>query len=331
VPPRSTEPILGAIDCLQYRNDTAVGAAIALPPRDGAETLMPNTVPQKSLAMVTMLYNEPDFLPRWLDYYGRQVGLENCYVIDHGSNDGSTQDLRGANHIRIPRSPMDEIKRSAFVSELVNSLLKWFDFVAYTDVDEFLVVDPARFSSLRDYCTKTDHDVTTAFGFNVIHRMHQNVPITAGQTILSQRRWLFPNSSMAKPLLTRIPLQWPGGFHSWNGPAVFDGLFNFHLAYFDFDITMRRQAKRRSVEWAAHFTPGHHVADDAAIQQQMEHNSAKPEVLDISLDENCQHMQRFIRRIILSQNGRDNNPYKIDMNIWGNSIWYLPDRFCNSL
>ncbi len=53
--------------------------------------------------MVTMAYNEATMLPLWLRHYERQVGAENCYVLDHGSSDGSTVGIN-ANLIRLPRT-----------------------------------------------------------------------------------------------------------------------------------------------------------------------------------------------------------------------------------
>jgi len=40
-----------------------------------------------------MAYNESFYLKRWYRWYGSQLGIENCFVLDHGSDDGSTDDL----------------------------------------------------------------------------------------------------------------------------------------------------------------------------------------------------------------------------------------------
>ena len=69
------------------------------------------------LAAVTMAYNEPDYTDIWCRHYARQVGLENCYVIDHGSDDGTTEQLGAVNVIRIPRSPKDNEVRARLVSD----------------------------------------------------------------------------------------------------------------------------------------------------------------------------------------------------------------------
>ncbi len=60
-------------------------------------------MPKQGLAVVTMCYNEPDFLPIWLDYYRRQVPVEHLYVVDHGSDDGSTSVIPSLRHRKFQR------------------------------------------------------------------------------------------------------------------------------------------------------------------------------------------------------------------------------------
>src|SRR5581483_1471923 len=121
------------------------------------------------IAAVTMVYNEAHFLPRWIRHYAAQVGAGNCTVIDHGSDDGCTDALPGVNLLRIPRSPTDEVERARFLSGFCASLLSWYDWVIYTDVDEFLVADPDHFASLPDLLAASAHPVITSIGFNLHH------------------------------------------------------------------------------------------------------------------------------------------------------------------
>jgi hypothetical protein len=100
--------------------------------------VVPNSTCPK-VAAVTMVYNEDVYLPIWMKHYSRQVGVENCYVVDHGSTDGSTENLGRCNVLRIPRSPYDPFKQSAFNSEFCSSLLHWYDWVVYSDVDELVM------------------------------------------------------------------------------------------------------------------------------------------------------------------------------------------------
>ena len=65
------------------------------------------------VAAVTMVFNEKGKLPIWTRYYGAQLSPGQCYIIDHGSTDGSTDNLGGFNQIRLPRSPQDNEKRTS--------------------------------------------------------------------------------------------------------------------------------------------------------------------------------------------------------------------------
>ena len=45
------------------------------------------------VAALTMMHNETVWAPVWARHYAREVGAENCLVLDHGSTDGSTDGL----------------------------------------------------------------------------------------------------------------------------------------------------------------------------------------------------------------------------------------------
>jgi len=98
------------------------------------------------ICAITNVFNEKLFLPKWLSYYGGQIGIENCLVIDDNTTDGSTDDLLGANRIRIPKAPFDDIRRANMISDIANGMLRSYDCVLYSDCDELLVADPRRFA-----------------------------------------------------------------------------------------------------------------------------------------------------------------------------------------
>src|ERR1700760_247982 len=107
------------------------------------------------LAVSTMVYNEPIFLALWLKYYSRQLGAENCYVVDHGSDDYSTRAVEGRCPVlRLPRTPHDDGQRVRIMGKFTESLLELYERVIYVDVDEFIVPDPRFFSGLLDFCAQ---------------------------------------------------------------------------------------------------------------------------------------------------------------------------------
>ena len=217
------------------------------------------------LAVVTMSYNEPDFLPVWAAHYRATVGAEHCYLIDHGSDDHSVAAACPLQVARLPRSPLDENWRAHIVSEQCSKLLARYDAVAYTDVDELLVADPRRFKGLIDLSAAAETDVLTAFGSNIL-QVPSDAPIDLGRPISAQRHWTRPYSSLCKPALIRRPVRWSPGFHVADAPSVFGGLYLFHIAYADHGITARRQAKRRGVPRSPGHGSHHDIAPDDMVR-----------------------------------------------------------------
>ena len=212
-------------------------------------------------AVLTMVYNEPHFMPMWSKYYSSQVGASNCYVVDHGSDDGSTENLGLINKIRIPRSPMDDFKRSKFISELASSLLHWYENIIYVDSDEFLVANPFKYGNLDDYCSANQNSVVTAFGLN-IHQIKTDLPLVDNLSILSQRSFARFAAAMCKPLITKIPINWTPGFHSSDHETVFNDIFLMHLHHYDTQNSLKRLNKTRNMQWATLSAGSHQRVSD---------------------------------------------------------------------
>jgi hypothetical protein len=222
------------------------------------------------VAGVTMVYNEKNKLPIWTKYYGAQLSAASCYIIDHGTTDGSTDNLAGFNKIRLARSPQDDEKRTLFVSEIVSALLRYYDYVFYTDCDEILVADPRKFVGIVDYCEKSKPDYITSIGIDVLHRVPEEGPLNPENAVLAQRRYGHYSSAMNKPNLTSKPVKWWPGFHSREVPAKFGDLFLFHLRYADITQTLQRLALTREMAWVKENAGEHQRVSDQNMIQMIE-------------------------------------------------------------
>lgn len=200
---------------------------------------------------MTMVYNEGRAVQRWIEYYANQVGASNCFIVDHGSDDGSTASVAPVSVLKIPRSPHDDARRAQSISHLANSLLFWYDYVIYVDCDEFLVADPRKYKNLQEYCEIVKPDYVTSIGINVIHIRSKETGLVAGKPILSQRSYGMFVSPMCKPSLTGIPVLWNPGFHFRDKPALFGDIFLFHLRYADADEALTRLTITRNMSWQA--------------------------------------------------------------------------------
>lgn len=300
-----------------YPRDS-VAADTGIVRRAGSHIVTPRT-----LAVVTMAFNEPDMLPLWLRHYTAQVGAAHCYVIDDGSDDGSTDAVAPANLIRLPRQASDDARRTAFVSEFCASLLRYYDHVAYADTDEIIVADPRHWRSLPEFCVATGHDVVTAIGLDVHHVARDEAPLDPSLPITAQRRWAQPLSAMCKPMMTRRPLRWTPGFHGADVAPAFDHLFNFHLGHCDRDVAFRRQAKRRATDDAVASSCR---IDDARLAEMLQAWSDLPPVANVDLDSDCLDTRRFVRDV-LARSRREGDLYHTDPGLCVPQLWRIPGRF----
>ena len=281
----------------------------------------------KKIAAVTMAYNEPDFLPIWARHYGAQVGAKHCYVVDHGSDDGSTEALGEVNIARIPRSPQDEERRARFISRFCTSLLDWYDWVIYTDVDEIALPDPRFYASFAEFCEVVVPEVVTAVGLNVQHVPAIEPPVDLARPVTEQRRWVRFSSAMCKAVLVRRAVEWAPGFHCVaDAPVVFDQLYLFHLRWFDRDAGLRRLAKTRSMAWSGLVMPWQ-VLSDAELVAMIDAIAALPRREGVAFDTGIPPLRDLIGTLLEGAKGREHDRYKFDLTLDASELWEIPARF----
>ncbi|NHN84304.1 glycosyltransferase family 2 protein [Acetobacter musti] len=281
-----------------------------------------------SLAVVTMAYNEGELLPVWCRHYAAAVGAERCYVIDHGSSDGSTEALGGVNRIRIPRSPQDDTRRTRFISEFCASLLNWYDAVIHVDVDELLVANPDHFPSLAAYAACVEPGgVRTAIGFDVVHALDGEPAIDWSLPVSEQRHWLRFSSAMCKPVLIRRSVAWAPGFHCIDEAPAFDDLYLFHLRYADQPSGLARLARTRRQPWASAEAGQHQRMADADWDAMLRGMSGLSRRDDIVLGRDDVTLEHWLGRVMESTVFRRDELYRLDLHISGDELWRLPSRF----
>ena len=278
----------------------------------------------KQVAAVTMVYNEPEYLPIWCSYYGAEFGPEHCYIIDHGSDDGSTSGLSDFNVIRIPRSPKDNDRRTRFVSQFCSSLLEWYDLFVHTDVDEILV--PVKARTLLSYLLSSEVTTMSAYGLDIHHDPSTEPEICLHKPISWQRRWVRFSSSMCKVVASSSPITWSAGFHSANAPLRFAELYLFHLRYFDLNLGLRRLSRTRAMPWARADAGSHQRVEDAGFERLMMQVAGLPKLTDVSLSPDETPLSRYISKVRSSEVDYTSNAYNLDLHIFGDHLWELPSK-----
>jgi hypothetical protein len=205
---------------------------------------------QTVAAAVTMVRDDAFFLTAWLRHYGETLGRENCYVINHGRGEVVNDLAKGCNIIGIPGDPHKnfDMKRWRLLNNLVGGLKGYYRHVIVGDVDELVVLDPARGQGLLEYLALTpEKQVLTPLGLEVIHRPElEAAPIT--DRIIGPRRHVRVAPHYSKPCIISVGTKIARGGHFTQYPTLNapDDLYLFHLKFCDFaayaEVMDRRNA-----------------------------------------------------------------------------------------
>lgn len=209
------------------------------------------------IAAITVVRDEAAMLPRWVGYYGDQLGMENLVVVDDRSTDGSTADLpcRVIQHDGFPEGRFEKA-RMVLVSRLAAELLQDHDAVVFSDADEFLLADPDSYDGLSDYVAQhPERQVAAGLGLNVVHHLDREAALVAGQPVLGQRQYAKFVSKICKPSLKRVDAAWVKASHGIRAPYVPDrGLLMVHLKFADIELLRHTADLRHAVREEAGLT-----------------------------------------------------------------------------
>ena len=163
---------------------------------------------------------------------------------------------------------------------------------------------------------------------NYANSIDHESDLDINKPILSQRTYAAPTRTMCKPSLIRRRVSWSPGFHSYDGPLQFGGLFLFHLAYMDQHMAMTRQLKRHTQFYPSEdrATP-HHQVDTATVQSWMEGWSRHPAIDSATFRADCPHLSKFISDMIVSNDRREGGIYGFNMSVNPQEKWRIPERF----
>ena len=275
------------------------------------------------LAALTMVYNEPVWAPVWVRHYARQVGPENCFVLDHGSSDGSTQAL-GVRVEPVQRAVLDEEARAALVSDRVAALLHDYDAVVHSDADELVVADPARYPDLRAFAAAAP-EVATMVGLDLQHLPDEEPPLEPGHPIGAQRQWARFSAAMCKPAVVRRAVRWQPGFHASDAPPAFEAAYLVHLRYADLGSGLARLARTRAQAFSSPQTNLHQRVPDAEFEAMMRSIAQLPRMTG-PLDLASQLVAPWLAAMRAGWARGD-----LQLSLSGDELWRLPPPFLAAL
>lgn len=229
---------------------------------------------KRHLACFTIAQDEPYFLPRWVAHYTGQTGMcpEDVYVLHHTEVRGwAPEEIRALEDSFVRVVPVhravafDHDWLRGTVADFCRFLLRSYEWVLFSEVDELVLPDPRRslpWGHLAHYLAYNPEveelDSIGAVGYEVVQQPGEK-PLDRSRRPLAQRGYWYQSAIYSKTLLTRVPLEWGPGFHQvwiYGGatgrvltPAPPDGLILVHLHKVDRMVAVERIASARRRPW----------------------------------------------------------------------------------
>ncbi len=215
----------------------------------------------KHIAAVTMVRGDDFYLRKWVEYYGRELGRENLYVLFDGTDQTVPDFCAGVNVTLKERENLGRAggdrRRIAILSDLQNELLQCYDLVIGTDADEYIAVDPARGLSLKEYLSQARIGACLSpLGVDVGQKGGVEGDIDPSKPFLGQRHYGVLCTRYTKASIVARKVRWGSGFHRVKGHNyhIAKDLYLFHCGYFDLGLIRSRFACSTRAEegWKSH-------------------------------------------------------------------------------
>lgn len=207
----------------------------------------------RRIAFVTMVRDEPVFLPLWVAHCARTAPRAHLFILFDGLDQAIPDCAAGCQTLRLPQGligPGWDDARWRMLSGFANTLQDRFDVVVMNDVDELIGLDPDHGTNLAAALAEAaDIGVISPFAIEIVHRTDlEPDPIDLTRPILAQRRHGRINASYCKPCIIARRLNWSLGGHYSDFPDLHLSrkLFLFHLRAMDAGVLADRQARRRA-------------------------------------------------------------------------------------
>ena len=201
---------------------------------------------KKPFCLLNISRNEKYMLPIFLKFYKNFFNPKDIYILDHNSDDGSTDNL-DVNVIKINyQYTFHHEWLKDTVKEYQQKLLEEYEIVVFAETDELLYSLPEPLNVYLDNFLKEDQSVKTCTAHEILHDIDEEEDWSPGKNIMDIRKYWYRPDLYDKTLISKIPLDWSGGFHRVNNVGTNnDGkLFMLHLHRFDFQTKHKRNIER---------------------------------------------------------------------------------------
>ena len=170
--------------------------------------------PRRRRALITMVHNEPVFLPIWLRYYSRFFAPEDIYVLDNDIDRRLDRARRLRAHPGRRTTPSTTPGWSARSRRLQHELLERYDVVLVTDVDEIVAPVPGV-----GHARRLPRPLRRGVGQLPRLRAAARAATASRRCDLDRARSSTSagtgssTTATTRPALATVPMTWKPGFH----------------------------------------------------------------------------------------------------------------------
>ncbi len=211
----------------------------------------------KKIAAITMARNDEFNLTRWVEYYGRELGHENLYILLDGTEQSAPKNAGAAHIKKLPHRELSRLRgdkyRINLLSDLAADLFKQgYDLVIGVDSDEFLIADSDK--SLAKYLSDLKINTTVSgLGLDVGQHLNHEFELNPDCPFLEQREYALLSTRFTKASVIAKPVRWGSGFHKVRGHdyTIDKNLYLLHFGSVDYE-QIRRKMIGRDKTWKKH-------------------------------------------------------------------------------
>lgn len=186
-------------------------------------------------AVYTIQHNEEWFLPMWIKYYSQHFAPQDMYILGHNCTGKNKEQLEQyeKDGINILYLNTDEIFNHDWLLNEVHTaqrnLLRIYDYVVFTDCDEFIV---PKEGTLKEFIDNATEDAYRCTGIDIIEDK------------------MYYSHGFSKTLISKIPLTYCHGYHvSIPEFPISDKLELYHLHKLDFNQCWERNKRLAQENW----------------------------------------------------------------------------------
>jgi hypothetical protein len=202
-------------------------------------------------AIFTLVGDDPWRLRYWLKYYNRFFPEKDVFVLCHTvTGVGHCQALRGAQYVNVHwETAYDHDWMLSVVTRFHAFLTASYERVIFTEIDEFLVPDPAKYKHLGAYLAEVKE--ARATGVEILH-------VRSEANLRWDDRWFEQRSQWTRSLIysktlivTRTP-KWCPGFHAVADAPILEpdpNLYLVHAHRMDFGEAIERHNRAVNAPW----------------------------------------------------------------------------------